>query len=91
MGFLDGWRHCPRCAARIGPASGRPSARRAVFAYANPAPASCALCEDGEGRILLTRRRWEPYAGMWDVPGGFIGEDEHPLDALRRELLEETG
>ena len=24
-------------------------------------------------------------------PGGFLGEDEHPLDALRRELLEETG
>ena len=48
-------------------------------------------CVDDEGRILLTRRRWKPYAGMWDLPGGFLGEDEHPLDALRRELLEETG
>ena len=28
---------------------------------------------------------------MWDLPGGFLAEDEHPLDCLRRELLEETG
>ena len=32
-----------------------------------------------------------PYAGMWDLPGGFLHEDEHPLDALRRELLGEPG
>jgi len=61
------------------------------IAYANPVPAVCALLVDGDGRILLTRRRWEPYAGMWDLPGGFLGEEEHPLDGLRRELLEETG
>jgi 8-oxo-dGTP diphosphatase len=92
VGLLDEWHHCPRCGAPVEPADGRAECASCGYvAYANPAPAVCALLVDDEGRILLTRRAWEPYAGMWDLPGGFLGEDEHPVDALRRELLEETG
>jgi ADP-ribose pyrophosphatase YjhB (NUDIX family) len=90
--MLGEWRHCPRCGSRIEPAEGRAECSACGYvAYANPAPAACALLVDALGRILLTRRAWEPYAGMWDLPGGFLQEDEHPLDALRRELAEETG
>ena len=46
---------------------------------------------EDEGRVLLTRRRYEPFAGRWDLPGGFLEEGEHPLDGIRRELREETG
>jgi len=92
MGLFDDWRHCPRCGAEISPQAGVAECGTCGYvAYANPAPAVCALLVDDGGRVLLTRRRWEPYAGMWDLPGGFLGEDEHPLDGLRRELLEETG
>jgi 8-oxo-dGTP diphosphatase len=92
VALFDDWRHCPRCGAAIEPEEGRAEcAACAYVAYANPAPAACALCVGEDGRVLLTRRRWEPYAGMWDLPGGFLGEAEHPLDGLRRELLEETG
>ncbi len=41
--------------------------------------------------MLLGRRAHDPDAGLWDVLGGFVDEGEHPLDALRRELDEETG
>ena len=34
---------------------------------------------------------YEPSAGKWDLTGGFLDETEHPLDALVRELREETG
>lgn len=92
MGFLDEWRHCPRCGAAVAPADGRAACAACGYvAWANPVPAACALCVDEAGRVLLTRRAWAPYAGRWDLPGGFLHEAEHPLDALRRELAEETG
>jgi ADP-ribose pyrophosphatase YjhB (NUDIX family) len=92
MGLLDEWRHCPRCGTDLEPAAGRAECAGCGYVvYAGPVPAACALCVDAGGRILLTRRAWEPYAGMWDLPGGFLEEDEHPLDCLRRELAEETG
>ena len=55
------------------------------------APAVSALVLDGAGRMLLGRRAHDPDVGLWDVLGGFVDEGEHPLDALRRELDEETG
>ena len=60
-------------------------------AYANPKPTACAVFADDDGRVLLARRADEPSKGKWDLPGGFLDEGEHPLDALRRELREETG
>jgi ADP-ribose pyrophosphatase YjhB (NUDIX family) len=89
---LDGWRHCPRCA---GPLAARPGSVSCpacgLAVYANPHPAVLGLVEDGEGKVLLARRAHEPYAGMWDMPGGFMEEDEQPFETMRRELLEETG
>ena len=41
--------------------------------------------------MLLGRRAREPERGRWDALGGFVREDEQLLDALRRELAEETG
>jgi 8-oxo-dGTP diphosphatase len=40
--------------------------------------------------VLLGRRAFDPGKGLWDLPGGFLHEDEHPLDGLRREIREET-
>ena len=59
------------------------------MSYAQSAPAVAALVVD-DGRVLLGKRASEPDAGRWDLLGGFLEEGEHPLDGLRRELLEET-
>jgi ADP-ribose pyrophosphatase YjhB (NUDIX family) len=92
MGELTGWRFCPRCASVLAGDEARLACAACGFvAYANPKPTATAVCVDGDGRVLLTRRAIEPNAGAWDLPGGFVDEHEHPLDALRRELREETG
>ncbi len=92
MGLLDGWRFCPRCRSELGVERGRAACPACGFvAYANSAPTACALCVDEGGRLLLVRRAGEVFHGFWDLPGGFLEEDEHPLDCLHRELREEAG
>jgi len=92
MGSLVGWSHCPRCAGGLEVAGTRARCSSCgLVVYAHSDPTVCALLLDDEGRVLLTRRAREPHRGKWDLPGGFLDEGEHPLDALRRELLEETG
>lgn len=48
---------------------------------------------DGEGKIFLTRRSMEKsYApGKWENPAGHVQAGEDPVDAIVRELFEETG
>lgn len=58
--------------------------------YDNPVPAAAAVIER-RGRVLLTRRGRPPYAGAWDLPGGFLEAGETPPRGLRRELREELG
>jgi len=92
MGALDGWRFCPICGEAIDKYDDRVECRACGYVgYANPVPAVEAVCLDGGGRVLLGRRAVDPGRGMWDLPGGFLHEDELPLDGLRREVQEETG
>ena len=64
-------------------ACGRPT-------YRNAKPCAGVLVEQ-DGRVLLVRRAVDPFRGAWDIPGGFLHEDEHPAAGARREVREETG
>jgi len=44
-----------------------------------------------DGKVLLIRRAKEPSLGQWSIPGGAVEVGEPLRDALRREVLEETG
>jgi 8-oxo-dGTP diphosphatase len=49
------------------------------------------LTRERKPRVLLIRRRHDPFAGRWALPGGFIEMDETLEESARRELQEETG
>jgi len=43
------------------------------------------------GRVLLIKRRFEPLAGRWSLPGGVLEVGETLSQGLAREMKEETG
>jgi len=54
-------------------------------------PCVGAVVHDGQGRLLLVRRGHAPSAGLWSVPGGRVEAGESEVEAVVRELAEETG
>ena len=47
--------------------------------------------KEANTHLLLIQRKYDPYKGMWALPGGFIEMAETFLQAAKRELKEETG
>jgi len=56
--------------------------------YHNPVPAAGVVIEK-EGKILLVKRKYEPYKGDWCLPAGFMEYDESPEQCAIRETKEE--
>lgn len=88
---LDDARFCPRCAAPANvdyprtlhcPACG-------YLTYFNPKPVAAAIPFDAQGQIVLLRRAFDPGAGLWTFPGGFVDLGESVEEAARREAREE--
>ena len=96
-------KYCPQCA---GPLEGRRlpdeqlpqlvCTRCGYVFWQNPKPTASGLItrqqrRQGPVEVLLVRRARPPRKDCWDCPGGFVDPDEHPEDALRREIREELG
>lgn len=49
-----------------------------------------AVILQGE-QVVLIKRRFEPLAGQWSLPGGAVDVGETLAECVGREMLEETG
>jgi 8-oxo-dGTP diphosphatase len=56
-----------------------------------PLLATDCVIRDAAGRIVLIRRKHEPFKGGYALPGGFVDVGETVEAACRREVREETG
>jgi len=91
----DPYRFCPRCATALEIVEEhgipRPTCPSCGFIYyRNPVPAAGVIVVEA-GKVLLVKRRYEPRAGAWCLPAGFMESGETPERTAVRELLEETG
>ena len=52
----------------------------------------CVALVDADSRVLIAKRpEGKAMAGLWEFPGGKVGDGELPEEALVRELDEELG
>lgn len=51
----------------------------------------CAGVVIRDGKALLVQRGQNPFAGSWQIPGGYAEHDEPLTEAVEREVFEEAG
>jgi ADP-ribose pyrophosphatase YjhB (NUDIX family) len=88
---LDATRFCPHCGAapRIEYPRSMHCDACGYAQFYNPKPVAAAIPREPDGRIWLLRRGFDPSAGRWTFPGGFVDLGESVDMAARREAREE--
>lgn len=86
---------CPRCGSlvslqvRFG--KPRPVCGQCGWVFFADPKVAVAVLVLQNSHVLLVQRLNEPQRGLWSLPGGYLDAGEDPLEAARRECLEETG
>jgi len=88
------YKFCPRCAgnlqSRFAEGRERLVCEKCEFIfYQNPTPAVAVILQKHD-EILLVKRKFEPCAGTWSLPAGFVEIGEGPEMCAIREAKEET-
>jgi ADP-ribose pyrophosphatase YjhB (NUDIX family) len=88
---LEGLSFCPRCGSppQIDFPRSISCGACGYGAYYNPKPVACTIPRTPTGEVILLRRGFEPGAGRWTFPGGFVDLGESVEQAAARETMEE--
>ncbi len=94
MHFSKRFNFCPACGSSGFVADSEKSCRctSCNFVYFINASAAVAVFIFNEkGQLLVCERGKDPAKGSWDLPGGFVDDDETAEQAVVREIKEELG
>lgn len=86
------FKYCPRCGSNHFTFDGKKrfTCNHCNFIYyINAVTAVAVIIKLPDGKILLTRRKFNPAAGKYDLPGGFVDPGERAEVAAMREIKEE--
>jgi 8-oxo-dGTP diphosphatase len=68
----------------------RPNCPACGWVYFDDPKVAVGVLVEKDGKVLLTRRVYDPEKGKWSLPAGFMDAHETPELAAERECLEET-
>jgi ADP-ribose pyrophosphatase YjhB (NUDIX family) len=89
--------YCPRCGSKLSTKLEGGRERPACltdgcgFIHFGDSSIGCGAVVIHDGRALLIQRGIEPGRGTWQIPGGYVENDEEIHTAVEREVLEEAG
>ncbi len=89
--------YCPRCATplemRADGGRERPAcpAEGCRFIHFGNSSIGCGAVVIRDHKALLIQRGINPNRGDWQIPGGYVEADEVIVEAVEREVLEESG
>lgn len=90
---LKAYKFCPKCAGEFKHINGNllKCQQCGYNFFVNAAPCASAIILSDKKEVLLAKRKFEPYKGTWQTPGGFMKPEESFEEAVQREIYEELG
>jgi NAD+ diphosphatase len=83
--------YCPQCATELTELDRTHYRCQNGHDFWNNPKATVAVIFIKDGNVLVSKRAMEPMKGLYDLPGGYVEYGETVDDAVKREIMEETG
>lgn len=92
MHFSSLFQYCPQCGSKSFVNNNEKSKRCEscnFVMYINASAAVAAFIVNAKGELLVCKRAKDPEKGTFDLPGGFVDDNETAEQAIIREIKEE--